>query len=62
MSVPHAPDNFFDAFLPIRLTISVARRSASEEAGAFLFGLFVAIFARIHPSPKESWTWGHVRF
>ena len=28
--------------------------STSEAAGAFLFGLFVAIFARIHPSLKES--------
>src|SRR5262249_23082663 len=27
---------------------------ASEAAGAFLFGLVVAIFARIHPSPRES--------
>ena len=28
--------------------------STSEAAGAFLFRLFVAIFARIHPSLKES--------
>jgi len=27
---------------------------SSGAAGAFLFGLFVAIFARIHPSPKGS--------
>jgi len=30
------------------------RPQLSGAAGAFLFGLFVAIFARIHPSPKGS--------
>ena len=40
-----------------RMDVGAARERcprASEAAGAFLFKLLVAIFARIHPSPKGS--------
>ena len=42
------------AFLAIRLAISVGQARPKPRSQPRKFGLFVAISARIHPSPKES--------
>ena len=42
------------AFLAIRLAISVSQARPKPRSQPRKFGLFVAISARIHPSPKES--------